>query len=297
MSRKTSEWAVADALTGMILGRDEDGNKQIPLSIFQAYIQTIIAQTASNASGAVNFRGAWDTTGKTSYAPNDLTSYGNKVYLLIASKVYMNNVTPDQDAANWLCLFGQQVIAVDLNTAPNMAFFYAQGAANVPDSDPNGYGFTIKNGTGFGVQLYWNTDASILYTRAINSGTWSNWTVMAATYAKWSAPGGEGSGTIWASVSNNGEYVSKITSATELNMSGWISDTTKVQRFRWEVVNGGAFATTWGPYNKLHWVKADGTLTTDFTTLGITWNAAGSNFFEFWTRDGGATVYGRALVS
>ncbi|MEX3923093.1 pyocin knob domain-containing protein [Paraburkholderia sp. BR10936] len=295
MTRTTFDFAVATELPSMLLGRGTYGNQQVPITLIQSYVQQVIASTASNANGAVNFRGAWNAT--YDYAPNDLVSYNNKVYLMIATQVYMSSTTPDQDATNWLCLFGQMVIAVDLNTVPNMAFFYAQGAANVPDSDPNGYGFTLRNGTAFAVQMYWNTDASILYTRSNNSGTWSSWAIQAATYQKVQTPGGEGSGTIYANAVNSGEFVSTITVNTQLNMAGWASLTNKMQRFRWEIVNGGAYVTTWGPYNNLHWVKSDGTLTTDFATLGITWNASGSNFFEFWTRDSGVTVYGRALTS
>jgi hypothetical protein len=216
---------------------------------------------------------------------------------MIATQVYLNSTTPDQDPTNWLCLFGQMVTAVDMNTLPNMSFFYSQGAANTPSPDPNGYGYTIRNGTGFAVQTYWTPDATKLYTRSLSSNVWSDWIVTAAAYQTTATPGGEGSGTIWAAVANNGEYVSTITVPTELNLSGWISTVGKVQRCRWEIVNGGAYATTWGQYNNLHWIKSDGTITTDFTTLGITWNASGSNFFEFSTRDGGATVYARALVS
>jgi hypothetical protein len=280
----------------MLLGRDSTiGNQQIPLSLFQTYIQQIISSTSTNADGAVNFRGAWNAT--YDYAPNDLVSYQSKVYLLIAPSTYMSSTTPDQDATNWLCLFGQMITAVDLNTAPNMAFFYAQGAANVPSTDPNGYGFTIWNGTGFAVQVFFSPDATKMYTRNCNSGTWSNWVITASAFEQTATPGGEGSGTIWASVANNGEYVSTITVPTQLNLAGWASMTGKVQRCRWEIVNGGAYATTWGPYNNLHWIAKDGSVTTDFSTLGITWNASGSNFFEFTTRDSGATVWGRALTS
>ncbi|MEX3840299.1 pyocin knob domain-containing protein [Paraburkholderia sp. BR10882] len=295
MTRTTSDFAVATSLPGMLLGRGTAGNQQVPLSLIQTYIQQVIASTASNTDGAVNFRGAWNAT--YDYAPNDVVSYNDKVYLMIAASVLLSSTTPDQDATNWLCLFGQMVIAVDLNNVPNMAFFYSQGAANVPDSDPTGYGFSVLNGTGFGVQVYWSSDGGTLYTRGKNSGTWSAWAIQATTYAKAQVPGGEGSGTIYVNAVNNGEFYSTITVNTQLNMAGWASVTGKMQRFRWEIVNGGAYATTWGPYNNLHWIKSDGTITTDFTTLGITWNASGSNFFEFWSRDGGATVYGRALAS
>lgn len=295
MTRTTSNFAIATALPGMLLGRSASGNQQVPISLIQTYVEQIIASTASNASGAVNFRQAWNAT--YSYAPNDLVSYNDKIYLMIATQVYMNSTTPDQDSTNWLCLFGQMLVAVDLNTAPNMVFFYSQGANNAPPADTVGYGFTIWNGTGFAVQVFWSSDGGTLYTRALNSGVWSSWAVQAATYQTAQTPGGQGTGSIYASAVNNGEFVSTITVATQLNIAGWANVTGKMQRFRWEIVNGGAYATTWGPYNNLTWIKSDGTTTTDFTTLGITWNAAGSNFFEFSTRDSGTTVWGRALVS
>lgn len=292
MPVKTSDWPIVEQLAGVFFGRNPDGNVQMPLSIVQAYIEQIVAQTPSNG-GSVTFRGVWSAT--YDYAPNDLVSYNSKVYLLIAPSTIISSTTPDQDPTNWLCLWGQQVLAADLNSVPASAFFYSQGAANAPTSDPTGYGFTLYNGTGFAIQIYWNASADTLYTRYLNNGTWLQWNVMASTFQKAQVPGGEGSGTIYASPVNNGYFYSTITVATQLNMAGWANANGKVQRFQWEIVNGGAFATTWGPYNNLHWVKSDGTLTTDFTTLGVTWNAAGSNFFEFWTRDSGATVYGRAL--
>jgi hypothetical protein len=296
MVRKTSDWPIAESLPGLFLGRDSViGNQLIPTTLILKYVQSIIAQTASNAGGAVNFRGIWDTTGNTSYAPNDLVSYGNKIYLLIASQVYMSSTTPDQDASNWLCLFGQMVNVVDMNAAPNQAFFYSAGAANTPPANGYGFGFTLYHGTGFAVQLFWSSDGYTQYVRALNSNVWSAWVTQAAAFINTATPGGEGTGTIWAAVANNGEYVSVITVDTVLNLAGWVTDVGKVQRCRWEIVNGGAFATTWGPYNNVKWVKPDGTITTDFTTLGVTWNAADSNFFEFWTRDGGKTVYARPL--
>lgn len=295
MARMTSDFPVASALPGMFLGRDSTGNYQVPLTLVQSYIQQVIASTSSNTDGAVNFRGAWNAT--YDYAPNDVVSYSSRVYLCIAASALISSTTPDQDPSNWLCLYGTMVTAVDMNTLPNMSFFYAQGAANVPDSDPNGYGYTIRNGTGFAVQVFWSPDATKMYTRNLNSNVWSNWILAVSAYAQTNIPGGEGTGTIWASVANNGEYVSTITVNTQLNLAGWASMTGKVQRCRWEIVNGGAYATTWGPYNNLHWIAKDGSVTTDFTTLGITWNASGSNFFEFTTRDSGATVWARALTS
>lgn len=294
MSVKTSDWAMATALPGVFFGRDDDGNKQIPLSIVQAYIQQIIAQTASNADGAVNFRGVWNAT--FDYAPNDLVSYNSKVYLMIATSVHLSSTPPDQDPTNWLCLYGQQVLATDLNIAPDASYFYCQGALNAPDSDPTGFGFTLYHGTGFAVQFFWNTAADTMYTRSLDTN-WSPWAVMATTFQRVNVPGGEGTGTIYASPVNQGEFQSTITVATQLNIAGWANITGKVQRFRWEITNGGAFPTTWGPFNNLNWIKSDGTITTDFTQLGIVWNPSGPNFFEFWTRDGGNTVYGRALTS
>lgn len=59
-----------------------------------------------------------------------------------------------------------------------------------------------------------------------------------------------------------------------------------------EGVNLGAATITWPAIN---WLKADGTFTTTFSANGVTLNSAGIDFVFLWTRNNGATIYGKVL--
>lgn len=59
-----------------------------------------------------------------------------------------------------------------------------------------------------------------------------------------------------------------------------------------ELVNGGAFAFTWPTIN---WVKSDGTFTTSFASCGVTLQSSGIDWVLLWTRDSGATIYGKVM--
>lgn len=64
-----------------------------------------------------------------------------------------------------------------------------------------------------------------------------------------------------------------------------------------ELVNGGSATVTWPT---VQWVKKDGTFTTTMSTYLSDFGRAalqssGTDFFVFWTRDGGTTVYGKLL--
>jgi hypothetical protein len=59
-----------------------------------------------------------------------------------------------------------------------------------------------------------------------------------------------------------------------------------------ELVNGGAYTLTWPA---IRWVLADGTFTTSFSANTVTLQAVGTDFVTLWSRDGGATVYGRII--
>jgi hypothetical protein len=56
-------------------------------------------------------------------------------------------------------------------------------------------------------------------------------------------------------------------------------------------VNAGAHTIT---LPTVQWVKGDGTKSTSFATMNVTLQASGTNWFLFWTEDGGTTVYGKA---
>jgi hypothetical protein len=63
-----------------------------------------------------------------------------------------------------------------------------------------------------------------------------------------------------------------------------------------ELVNGGSATVTWPTVN---WIKSDGTFTTSISTyltdVGRTLQSSGTDFFIFWTRNAGTTVYGKLL--
>lgn len=59
-----------------------------------------------------------------------------------------------------------------------------------------------------------------------------------------------------------------------------------------ELVNGAAFTITWPTIN---WIKSDGTQTTTFSANGVTLQASGTDFVLLWTRNGGATIYGKVV--
>lgn len=60
-----------------------------------------------------------------------------------------------------------------------------------------------------------------------------------------------------------------------------------------ELVNGKAFAVTFPP--GVRWIKSDGSFTNDFATLGQPLQTAGTDWLMFWTRDAGATVWGKVI--
>ncbi len=59
-----------------------------------------------------------------------------------------------------------------------------------------------------------------------------------------------------------------------------------------ELTNGGAFTLTWPTIN---WIKSDGSFTTTFSANGVTLQSAGTDFAVIWTRDAGATLYGKFI--
>ncbi len=59
-----------------------------------------------------------------------------------------------------------------------------------------------------------------------------------------------------------------------------------------ELVNGASAAITWPTVN---WIKSDGTLTTTFSSNGVTLQTSGVDFVILWSRDGGSTIYGKIV--
>jgi hypothetical protein len=59
-----------------------------------------------------------------------------------------------------------------------------------------------------------------------------------------------------------------------------------------EGINLGAATITWPTIN---WIKTDGTMTTTFSSSGVTLQSSGTDFVLLWTRDAGTTIYGKVV--
>jgi hypothetical protein len=59
-----------------------------------------------------------------------------------------------------------------------------------------------------------------------------------------------------------------------------------------EGINLGAATITWPTIN---WIKSDGTMTTTFSSSGVTLQSSGTDFVLLWTRDAGTTIYGKVV--
>lgn len=86
-------------------------------------------------------------------------------------------------------------------------------------------------------------------------------------------------------------YRVKVTGVFALSMSNWQVSGLLAEMLI-ELVNGGAFAFTWPAIN---WVKADGSFTTSFASAGVTLQSSGIDWVLLWTRDEGATIYGKVM--
>lgn len=78
-----------------------------------------------------------------------------------------------------------QVISspTDLNDI-RMSGFYSWGASNYPDNLPrSGPGFMIQlqQGSSRGCQIVYSNASAAMYCRRLESGTWSNWSVLQAS--------------------------------------------------------------------------------------------------------------------
>lgn len=60
-----------------------------------------------------------------------------------------------------------------------------------------------------------------------------------------------------------------------------------------ELVNGGSANIT--GLDGIRWIKSDGSYTTTFANAGVTLQASGTDWVFIWSRDGGATVWGKVV--
>ena len=80
------------------------------------------------------------------------------------------------------------------------------------------------------------------------------------------------------------------TGAQTLSITGWPASG-RVGELMIEGVNLGAATITWPA---VYWVYSDGSVSTTFPSE-VTLRSSGIDFLLFWSRDGGATVYGKVV--
>lgn len=81
------------------------------------------------------------------------------------------------------------------------------------------------------------------------------------------------------------------TGAQTLSITNW-PPTGNLGELFIQGVNLGAATITWPTIN---WVKSDGTMTTTFSSNGVTLQSSGTDFVYLWTRDAGTTIYGKVV--
>ena len=98
-------------------------------------------------------------------------------------------------------------------------------------------------------------------------------------------------GTVAFSFADASHQRLQVGGALTIALSGW-SPTNNNATLMIELVNGASAAITWPTIN---WIKSDGTTTTSFASNGVTLQASGTDFIVLWTRNGGATIFGKVI--
>jgi hypothetical protein len=84
----------------------------------------------------------------------------------------------------------------------------------------------------------------------------------------------------------------QVGGALTIGTTGWPSAAGGLGEMLIELVNGGSAVVTWPV---IQWILGDGTVTTNFALNGVVLQSTGTDWALLWTRDGGATVYGRFM--
>lgn len=98
-------------------------------------------------------------------------------------------------------------------------------------------------------------------------------------------------GTVTFSFADASHQRLQVGGALTIALNGW-SPTNNNATLMIELVNGASAAITWPTIN---WIKSDGTTTTSFASNGVTLQTSGTDFVVLWTRDGGATIFGKVI--
>lgn len=99
------------------------------------------------------------------------------------------------------------------------------------------------------------------------------------------------SGTVTFDVSAANAQRVQVGGAITLATTNWPAAGT-LGELMFELVNGGSSTVTWPTIN---WVRVDGSFTTVFANNGVTLQGSGIDFVFLWTRNGGATIYGKIV--
>lgn len=99
------------------------------------------------------------------------------------------------------------------------------------------------------------------------------------------------SGTVTFNVTTSSYQRLQVGGALSITTSGWPTSNTYGELML-ELVNGASAAITWPSIN---WIRGDGTVTTTFSTNGVSLQASGTDFISLWTRNGGTTIYGKII--
>ncbi len=294
--RMTSQFAIAQQMTENLVGRNSTGNELVSQEIFETFIQNLVASVGGGQPvGQITFRGEWISTGI--YNNNDVVTFNGGAYLMIGTSAYSNTNSPDVDPTSWLALSGTMLLTSDMNTVrTNLMFFTSQGAINAPASAPYGYGFVLANGTGYILQVYFANQGNQIYIRQFSSPTWYPWYLVAETFPTVGVLSVGVGGTVFINPASGTDFQFTVDQDITFSIAGFPTSTfgQYMCRGRIEFINPGAHTITWG--NVFNWIKPDGTITQNFSDLGITLNVTGSNFFEYWSRDGGTTIYMRPIT-
>lgn len=146
---------------------------------------------------------------------------------------------------------------------------------------------------------------TVTATSAVGSGTFADWSVALTSPGNLTTSGAQvisnktfinsgfgyfdAGATSALSCPNGSHQRWAPTGTVTLTVTNWPASGT-LGELLIEGVNLGAATITWPTVN---WIKSDGTTTTVFSNNGVTLQASGTDWAILWTRNGGATVFGK----
>lgn len=221
-----------------------------------------IADLKGDPGASLNNRGDWVAgtykPGDYVFAPGSATD--KSMWVLNGAVDYVSSVQPKDDATHWTEF-----------TAP-------AGEDGIDGTD--------------GKQVELRINALNFEWRYVGD---SSWKILGPTnqYPKWADKGTAAAvGTTTLNFADGECQRVQIGAAQTIAFAGW-PVAGNMASMLMELVNGKAFAVTWPAAIK--WIKPDGTVTNDFATLGQPLQTAGTDWVMVWSRDAGATMWGKVI--